>query len=126
MGKYSVSNIDKLWVDYEVPQESANRTDTRWLKISDGKASLLAQFVDVKNDSKQRKTFDFQASHYRMKDVADAKHPYELKKKKRDAVILRLDAEHHGLGSGSCGPRTLDEYALLTEPFEFEVLLQAE
>jgi beta-galactosidase len=39
-------------------------------------------------------------------------------------VVLRLDAEHHGLGSGSCGPRTLDEYSLLAEKFEFEVLLQ--
>lgn len=126
VGKYSASSIDELWVDYEVPQESANRTDTRWIKIGDGKTSLLAQFVDVKGDSKQRKTFDFQASHYRMKDVAEANHPYELKKKKRDEVILRLDSQHHGLGSGSCGPRTLDEYALLTEPFEFEVLLQAE
>lgn len=126
VGKYNVSNVDDLWVDYEVPQESSNRTDTRWMQIGDGKVSLLAQFVDVKNDSKNRKTFDFQASHYRMNDVAAAKHPHELKKKKRDEVVLRLDAEHHGLGSGSCGPRTLDEYALLTEPFEFEVLLQAE
>lgn len=126
VGKYSVSSVDELWVDYEVPQESSNRTDTRWVKIGDGKTSLLAQFVDVKNDSKKRRTFDFQATHYRMKDVAEAKHPYELKKKKRNEVVLRLDAAHHGLGSGSCGPRTLDEYALLTEPFEFEILLQAE
>ncbi|KAH6612628.1 hypothetical protein C7974DRAFT_346396 [Boeremia exigua] len=126
VGKYSVSSVDELWVDYEVPQESANRTDTRWVKISDGKTSLLAQFVDVKSDGKNKKTFDFQAAHYRMKDVAEAKHPYELRKKKRDEVVLRLDAEHHGLGSGSCGPRTLDEYALLTEPFEFEILLQSE
>ncbi|KAF3038801.1 Beta-galactosidase (Lactase) [Didymella heteroderae] len=126
VGKYNVSSIDGLWVDYEVPQESSNRTDTRWVRIGDGKVSLLAQFVDVKNDSKNRKTFDFQASHYRMKDVAEAKHPHELRKKKRDEVVLRLDADHHGLGSGSCGPRTLDEYALLTDPFEFEVLLQVE
>jgi beta-galactosidase len=126
VGKYDVSSVDELWVDYEVPQESSNRTDTRWVKIGDGQVSLLAQFIDVKNDSKNRKSFDFQASHYRMKDVAGAKHPHELRKKKRDEVVLRLDAEHHGLGSGSCGPRTLDEYALLTEPFEFEVLLQAE
>jgi beta-galactosidase len=126
VGKYSVSSIDELWVDYEVPQESSNRTDTRWVKIDDGKTSLFAQFVDVNNDSTKRRTFDFQASHYRMKDVAEAKHPYELRKKKRREVVLRLDSEHHGLGSGSCGPRTLDKYALLTEPFEFEILLQAE
>ncbi|KAF2630794.1 glycoside hydrolase family 2 protein [Macroventuria anomochaeta] len=126
VGKYSVSSVDELWVNYEVPQESSNRTDTRWVKVGDGKRSLLAQFVDVKNDSKDRRTFDFQTTHYRMRDVAEAKHPHELRKKKRDEVVLRLDSEHHGLGSGSCGPRTLDEYALLTEPFKFEILLQAE
>jgi beta-galactosidase len=123
VGKYSISSVDELWVDYEVPQESSNRTDTRWVSVSNGKeASLLAQFV---KNGKERKLFNFQASHYIMRDVAEAGHPYELRRKKREEVLLRLDAEHHGLGSGSCGPRTLDEYSLLMEPFEFEVLLQA-
>ncbi|KZM23141.1 Beta-galactosidase [Ascochyta rabiei] len=126
VGRYSVPSIDELWVDYEVPQESANRTDTRWVRISDGTTALLAQFVDVKNGSQNRTTFDFQAAHYRMRDVAAAKHPHELRRKKTQQVVLRLDAQHHGLGSGSCGPRTLDEYALLTGPFEFEILLQVE
>ncbi|KAF7451943.1 Glycoside hydrolase family 2 protein [Pyrenophora tritici-repentis] len=124
VGKYTASNIDALWVDYEDPQESANRTDTRYVSIGNGRgAGLLAQFVDKESGS--RKLFDFQASHYRMKDVAAADHPHELRKKKREDVVLRLDAQHHGLGSGSCGPRTLDEYSLLCEPFEFELLLQA-
>jgi beta-galactosidase len=124
VGKYSVSNVDELWVNYEVPQESANRTDTRWLSVGDDNTSLFVQFVE--NNAQVKRNFDFQVSHYRMKDVADAKHPYELRKKKRDEVVLRLDWQHHGLGSGSCGPRTLDEYALLTAPFEFEVILQAQ
>jgi beta-galactosidase len=47
-----------------------------------------------------------------------------MKKLKREEVVLRLDYKHHGLGSGSCGPQTLDEYALLTEKFESEILLQ--
>jgi beta-galactosidase len=118
---YNVSSIDELWVDYEIPQESSNRTDTRWLELQDGEAKLLAQFV-AKDKTVQ--PFDWQATHYRMRDVSDAKHPYELKKLKREEVVLRLDYKHHGLGSGSCGPRTLDEYALLTEKFEFEILLQ--
>ncbi|ORX95936.1 beta-galactosidase [Clohesyomyces aquaticus] len=122
IGTYTVASVRDLWVDYEVPQESSNRTDTRWLKVENGSESLFAQFV--KPYSKQRRTFDFQASHYRMQDVADAKHPHELKKLRREEMILRLDSQHHGLGSGSCGPRTLDEYSLLTKPFEFEVLLQ--
>lgn len=123
VGKYAASSIDSLWVDYEVPQESANRTDTRYVSLSNGKgAGLTAQFVDKED---KRKLFDFQISHYRMKDVAAAGHPYELREKKREEVVVRLDAYHHGLGSGSCGPRTLDEYALLCEPFEFEILLQS-
>ncbi|KAF1993785.1 glycoside hydrolase family 2 protein [Amniculicola lignicola CBS 123094] len=122
IGNYSVSSVDNLWVDYEVPQESANRTDTRWLKMKNGDAALVVRFATPGGE--ERKTFDFQASHYRMRDVAEAGHPYELRKKKREEVVLRLDAEHHGLGSGSCGPRTLDEYSLLTKEFEFEVLLQ--
>lgn len=125
IGLNTVSSIDDLWVDYEVPQESSNRTDTRWLKLQDdASAELFVQFADIKGEKSARKSFDFQATHYRAKDVADAGHPYELLKKKREEVVLRLDAEHHGLGSGSCGPRTLDEYALLTGEFEFEVLLQ--
>ncbi|KAF1846018.1 glycoside hydrolase family 2 protein [Cucurbitaria berberidis CBS 394.84] len=124
VGRYNTSSVDELWVDYEVPQESTNRTDTRYLSIrNENRAGLLAQFVE--KDGQQRRLFDFQLSHYRMRDIAEAKHPYELKKKKREEVVVRLDYAHHGLGSGSCGPRTLDEYALLAEPFEFEVLLQA-
>jgi beta-galactosidase len=122
VGKHSAASVDELWVDYEVPQESANRTDTRWVTLADGKGvEMLAQFVD----KEKRKTFDFQVAQYEMRDVAAAGHPYELRKKKRkDVVVVRLDAEHHGLGSGSCGPRTLDEYSLLMKDFEFEVLLQ--
>lgn len=120
IGKHTASSVNDLWVDYEVPQESSNRTDTRWVSVGNGSKALFAQFVE----KGERRVFDFQASHYRMRDVAKAKHPYELRKLKREEVVLRLDSEHHGLGSGSCGPRTLDEYACLTKEFEFEVLLQ--
>jgi beta-galactosidase len=117
---HKASSIDALWTDYEVPQESSNRTDTRWVKLSSGSTSLLAQFVQ----GGERKLFDFQASHYRMDDVAASDHPYKLHKKKREEVVLRLDAVHHGLGTGSCGPKTLPPYRLETKDFEFEVLLQ--
>jgi len=55
----------------------------------------------------QRRPFAFQVSRYRMAEV-----------------VVRLDWQHHGLGSGSCGPRTLDAYALQCEGFAPEVLLQ--
>lgn len=121
IGKYK-SSVEDLWVSYEVPQESSNRTDTRWVRLSNeaNSAGLLVQFVE----QDARRAFDFQASHYRIRDVAKAGHPHELRKLKRDEVVLRMDWKHHGLGSGSCGPKTLPEYSLLTDKFEFEVLLQ--
>lgn len=121
VGSHSAQSVDALWVDYEVPQESANRTDTRYLSLDNGAgAGLVAQF----EGGEERRLFDFQVSHYRIRDVEAAGHPYELRRKKREAVVVRLDAAHHGLGSGSCGPRTLDEYSLLCGEFGFEVLLQ--
>lgn len=66
---------------------------------------------------------NFMISQYDVQDIEAARHPFELKRKKRDDVVVRLDWVHHGLGTGSCGPTTLDQYALKCEAFEFEVLL---
>ncbi|XXH01763.1 hypothetical protein Hte_008124 [Hypoxylon texense] len=127
VGLYEVSEVSQLWTEYEYPQEGGNRTDTRWVRFTHaGGESVTAQFADLSGDgktTKARQLFDFHASHYRVADVEAAKHPYELHRKKTENVVLRLDAAHHGLGSGSCGPRTRHEYALLTEEFDFEVLL---
>ncbi|KXL47922.1 glycoside hydrolase family 2 protein [Acidomyces richmondensis BFW] len=120
--QHRVSNIDQLWTGPEFPQECSNRTDTRSLELSDGDTKVLVQFFDPAN-VRERKLFDFMVSHFDVHDIDEARHPYELEQKKRDAVILRLDADHHGLGTGSCGPKTLEQYALKTEPFEFAIML---
>lgn len=142
-------NIDELWTDYEFPQESANRTDVRWVKFSTTAAPttietiresietlavvtgvLPAQTPDTSAASLTarfgtQEGFSFNASHYTTKDIDESRHPYELHKKKKDYVIVRLDADHHGLGTGSCGSKTIEKYALKTDkPFEFEILLQ--
>ncbi|KAI1489922.1 intracellular beta-galactosidase BgaD [Biscogniauxia mediterranea] len=129
---------DDLWTDYEFPQECGNRTDTRWVEVSAASEKeqervvvMRAQFRDLEGkgvredgDGETRRLFDFSASHYRARDVERARHPFELRRRYRtDNVVLRLDAAHHGLGSGSCGPKTRDEYALRTAPFEFEVVM---
>ncbi|SMR46335.1 unnamed protein product [Zymoseptoria tritici ST99CH_1E4] len=119
---HSVSRVDDLWEAPEFPQECSNRTDTRWLELSSAETSLTAQFI-TSATGEERHLFDFMASHYNVKDIDEAQHPYQLDEKKKDHVVLRLDAYHHGLGTGSCGPKTLEEYALKTEPFEFTLLL---
>ena len=97
-GNYSAS-IDDLAPEYEFPQESGNHTETQWVRFDTAAegVSLKASFFN-KPDG-----FDFQASHYDVLDVDESKHPYALRKTRKDEVIVRLDADHHGLGTGSCG-----------------------
>ena len=117
-GNYEVS-IDKLFTDYEFPQETANRTDTRWVSLNgkDGKKLLKASFGELEEAS-------FTALHYAASDIDAAKHPYELYKKKKEETVLRLDWAHHGLGTGACGPATLPDYELKAGDFEYEILLE--
>lgn len=95
-GQYT-SSIEELSYQYEFPQESGNHTETRWVEFSSGESSVKASFVNKENG------FDLQAGHYDVYDIETATHPYELKKLRKEEVIVRLDYDHHGLGSGSCG-----------------------
>jgi beta-galactosidase len=150
-GNWSAS-VDELWTDYEFPQEGGNRTDVRWVRFSSGSSSPSTAKGVVEavteqigallspSDSKTKggggqltarfgaaQGFSFNASRYLTKDVDDAKHPYELRELKQEFVVVRLDAFHHGLGTGSCGPKTMEEYALkVTEgkTWEFELVLE--
>lgn len=112
------SNVDDLWVDYEFPQDGGNRTDVRWVEFVGSRGRVLrARFGDFGGAS-------FSAMHYTTRDVDESTHPYELRKKKREETIVRLDWKHHGLGTASCGPATLPEYQLRTDKeFDFEILL---
>lgn len=108
--------VDSLLTDYEFPQETGNRTDVRWVQFSGARGGVRAAFGDLEDAS-------FSALHYTAADIQEARHPYELHRKKRAETVVRLDWAHHGLGTGSCGPATLEEYELRSGPFEYEILL---
>ncbi|TAQ86601.1 hypothetical protein B7494_g5077 [Chlorociboria aeruginascens] len=138
VGKYTVNTVDELWVDYEFPQETSNRTDTRWVKFSNSSHTSSIPHVTGRKEKKKEesleirmmdgegkmKLFDFMGCHYKEEDIDKAEHPYELRRQKREEVILRIDARHHGLGQGSCGPKTFKEYAFETGPISFEVVMR--
>ncbi|KAF9042865.1 galactose mutarotase-like domain-containing protein [Rhodocollybia butyracea] len=94
-----------------------NRTDVRWVSISSGERQLKATFPFGRGGN-------FCASHYTTEALDSSGHPFELKEKRLDDVVFRLDFAHHGLGTGSCGPKTLDQYALTSEEFQYEVWLE--
>ena len=150
-------SVDDMMFNYEMPQENGNRTETRWVKVTNengngikatlqrGQAKGNAEFkkaervdsdlaerppspweiVDQVEEQpvENRTGFDFAVSKYTAIDLDQARHPHELKGRK--GVIFRIDDEHHGLGSASCGPDTLEKYQLLMRTFDFTVSLEA-
>ncbi|KAI0203650.1 hypothetical protein F4808DRAFT_449173 [Astrocystis sublimbata] len=114
---------NNMFYEYEFPQEAGNRTDVRWVELredygGDEEGRLLrARFGDHEGAS-------FNVLPYSAKDIDECTHPHELRARKRDDHIVRLDWFHHGLGTGSCGPATLPKYQLKTDrDFDVELLL---
>lgn len=102
-GNYTAA-IDDLAPEYEFPQESGNHTETRRVRFDGPEGvTLTAKFLN------KPEGFDFKASHYDVLDVDKAKHPFELHKLRKDEVTVRLDMDHHGLGTDSCGKSSLLE-----------------
>jgi beta-galactosidase len=78
---------------------------------------LRARFGDFEGAS-------FSALPYTARDLDEAKHPYELRERRREDTVVHLDWMHHGLGTGSCGPETLPKYTLdAGKEYEVEVVL---
>ncbi len=148
-------SVDNMMTNYDMPQENGNRTQTRWVKVTDergigikatlerepARAAASAQHSNSssadttssietwemvrrpKEQTTGRTGFDFAVSRYTAEDLDQAQHPYELKGSK--GVNFRIDDDHHGLGSASCGPDTLEKYQLKTREFDFTVTLEA-
>lgn len=109
--------ISELFTPYEFPQEQGNRTDVKWVRFS-GKNEVTARA-----SFGEQKGCSFSASYYTTGDLDECTHLYELYKRKSKEPIIRLDWAHQGLGTGSCGPKVLPAYELLSKPFEFEMVL---
>jgi beta-galactosidase len=113
VGLYS-GTVDEQYVPYIVPQENGNKTDVRWVALTNEQGiGLLAVGSPWLNVS---------AHHYSTEDLTQAAHTYELKW--RGDITLNLDYRQSGLGSASCGPGTLEKYLLQPEQVRFRVRLR--
>jgi len=59
--------------------------------------------------------------HYRAADLTAAEHIHELRRLRREEVVLNVDHRQGGLGNGSCGPGVLPQYQLTPGEFRFQV-----
>ena len=97
------STVDEQYVPYILPQEHGNLTDVRWLALTRaGGQRVTATAVDGVLQAK--------ASHYSDESLAAARHTIQLVRE--DVTYLSLNAAVRGLGTGSCGPDTLERYRI--------------
>ena len=105
--------VDQMTTPYERPQENGNRSDTRWVALTDAHgAGLMAVGQPRVNFSAHRNTPE---------EFTQARHPADLVP--RNEIVLILDHAQNGLGSASCGPGVLPQYKLSPADFDFSVSL---
>jgi beta-galactosidase len=110
--------VDEMPINYEFPQENGNRTDTRWVHLTNNSGIGIRATLACEKPARDI-GFDFNVQRFSAHDIQKAKHPYELGKS--DRVIFRIDGGHHGLGTASCGPGTLEQHQLSCQTLDFTV-----
>jgi beta-galactosidase len=87
MGVYS-STVDKEWVDYMRPQENGNKTDVRWVKLTNAQGvGLMAVGAAPLN---------VMARHYTKDDMERAGYTFQMKR--HPEIYLNLDWKLMGAG----------------------------
>ena len=114
VGVYS-GTVDEQYVPYVVPEENGNKTDVRWLALTDDAGVGL--FVAG------QPVLEASALHYTAQDLTKARHTHELTR--RPEITLNLDLVQTGLGGESCGPGTLEKYLVQPEEARFSLRLRA-
>jgi len=102
VGVYS-STVDDMFFDYIEPQETGNRTDTRWVSLTNasGKGLLVIGMPEI----------EFNALQYTPWELESKAHPYELVPS--DFVTLRVNYHQMGVGGdNSWGARPHPEFTL--------------
>ena len=81
------------------PQESGNRCDTTWVRLSDGDTAFTFTAVE--------KPFELGIKPYSDVELMSMRHRED---EKQTGTYVTLSAFQQGIGTGSCGPATRPEY----------------
>ncbi len=98
-GIYAGSVADQF-VNYPVPQENGNKSDVRWLTLTNDRGEGFRISGAQPLNASVRK--------YTSLNLTEARHPYQLVK--QPYTILNVDYEQGPIGNQSCGPRALEKY----------------
>jgi beta-galactosidase len=114
VGVYSGS-VDEQYFNYSEPQENGNKTDVRWMSLTNADGiGLLAIGMPLLSVS---------AHHYTTLEMEKAKHLHEMQR--RDEITVNLDYRQTGVGGdNSWGARALDQYTLTAKPYSYRFRLR--
>ncbi len=94
-------DVDDFFIDYIKPQETGNRTETRWVSMTNSDGTGLLAKTDV--------PMEFSALYYTAEELTNVMHSYMLGSK--DRITLRLNQRQMGLGGdNSWGAKPLPAY----------------
>jgi beta-galactosidase len=107
--------VDAQWTEYSKPQENGNKTDVRWLAVTNREGvGLLAVGVPYLSAA---------ARHYTHEDIWNAKHTYELAR--RPETYLNLDYRQMGVGGDdSWGALAHEPYQLPAKAYSYRFRLR--
>ncbi len=118
VGLYTMSVHDQFH-GYVRPQESGNKTDVRWVKLTNGQGTGLLIIGDT--------VLNIAARHYLDEDLDDGlekhnRHFGELKE--RDLTTLNIDLEQTGVGGvNSWGTWPLNQYRLNYKNYSYSFMI---
>lgn len=112
VGRYK-GTVSGQYVPYILPQENGNKTDVRWFRLESETAGVLFEAESL---------MEFSVSHFSIEDLMTALHTNELKP--RPETLVTIDARQRGLGTGSCGPDTRQEYCVEPGHYEFTYFIK--
>ncbi|UCF36104.1 MAG: hypothetical protein JSU96_14955, partial [Acidobacteriota bacterium] len=94
-------SVSEQFVPYVHPQENGNKTDTRWVTLTDPAGmGILVEGDDM----------SVSAHHYTLESLSRAGHVPDLKK--GDYLTLNIDLAQSGVGTDFMGSPPLDEFLL--------------
>jgi len=117
VGLYS-STVDEQYVPYITNGENGNKTEVRWLSLSDGKGN------GIKITGSPR--IDFSALHYSLdqldREKRDGAHTIDLER--ADEVFLNVDWKQMGVGGDNAwGAKAHAQYLILAEPIKYSYMI---
>lgn len=108
------TDAERMFHYYVKPQATGNRTDVRWMNLTDEAGNGLAFRSD--------KHFQFSVIPFTDMNVDKATHINELQR--TGVVTVHLDAEQSGVGTATCGPGVLPQYLVPVQKHTFEFMIR--